>query len=91
MPPDADRQTEKLPFRVIEVMNVNQVNLDSSRAGIGNLLDPAGQGNAASGRLDEWVDLYQVEQAEAAPTGCLSTSLRAKITLCRSNTGRLAS
>ena len=86
-----DRQTEKLPFRVIEVMNVNQVNLDRSRAGIGSLLDPAGQWNAASGRLDGCVDLYQVEPAKAAPTGCPSTSLRAKITLCRANTGRLAS
>jgi hypothetical protein len=86
-----DRQTEKLPFRGIEVMEVNQINLDSSEAGIGSLLDPAGQGNAASGRLDGCVDLYQVEPAEAAPMGCLSTSLRAKITLCRANTGRLAS
>ena len=49
MPPDVDRQTEKLPFRVIEVMNVNQINLDSSRAGIGSLLDPAGHANAAVG------------------------------------------
>ena len=75
---------------MIEVMNVNQINLDSSRAGIGSLLDLAGQGNAAIGRLDGCVDLYQVEPPEAAPTGCLSTSLRAKITLCRANTGRLA-
>jgi len=86
-----DRQTEKLPFRGIEVMNVNQINLDISRAGIDSLLDPAGQGNAASGRLDGCVDLYPVEPAEAAPTGCLSTSLRAKITLCRTTAGRLAS
>jgi hypothetical protein len=76
---------------VIEVMNVNQINLDSSRAGIGSLSGPAGQGNAAVGRLDGCVDLYQVEPAEAAPTGCLATSLRAKITLCGANTGRLAS
>ena len=55
-------------------MEVNQINLDSSRAGIGSLLDPAGQANAASGRLDGCVDLYQVEPAEAAPTGCLSTT-----------------
>jgi hypothetical protein len=55
------------------------------------LLDPARQGNAAIGRLDGCIDLYQVEPAEAAPTGCSSTSLRAKITLCRANTGRLAS
>jgi hypothetical protein len=86
-----DRQTEKLPFRVIEVMNVNQINLDSSRAGIGSLLDPAGHANAAVGRLDGCVDLYQVEQAKAAPTGCLSTTFHAKISLCRANTGRLAS
>ena len=86
-----DRQTEKLPFRVIEVMYVNQINLDSSRAGIGSLLDPAGNANAAVGRLDGCLDLYQVEPGEASPTGCLSTSLRAKITLCRANTGRLAS
>ena len=70
---------------------MNQVNLDSSRAGIGSLLDPAGHANAAFGRLDGCVDLYQVEQAKAAPTGCLYTSLHAKITLCRANTGRLAS
>jgi hypothetical protein len=76
---------------VIEVMYVNQVSLDSSRAVIGSLLDPAGQGNAAVGRLDGCVDLYRVEQAKAAPTGCPSTSLRAKISLCRANTGRLAS
>ena len=86
-----DRQTEKLPFRGIEVMDVNQIILDSSRAGIGDLLDPAGQGNAASARLDGRVDLYQVEPAKAAPTGCSSTSLSAKIRLCRANTGRLAS
>jgi hypothetical protein len=86
-----DRQTWKLPFRVIEVMNVNQINLDNLRAGIGSLLDPAGQGNAAVGRLAGWVDLYQVEQAEAVPTGCLATGLRAKITLRRAGTGRLAS
>jgi len=91
LPPDADRQTWKLAFRVIEVMDVNQFNLDSSQAGIGSLFDLAGQGNAASGRLDECIDLYQVEPAKAAPTGCSSTSLRAKITLCRANTGRLAS
>lgn len=72
-------------------MNVNQINLDSSRAGIGSLLDPAGQGSAAIGRLAGCVDLCQVEQAKAGPTGCLSTSSRAKITLCRANTGRLAS
>jgi len=76
---------------VIEVMYVNQINLDISRAGIGSLFDSAGQGNAASGRLDGCVDLYQVEPAEASPTGCLSTSLRAKITLCRANAGRVAS
>jgi hypothetical protein len=75
---------------VIEVMNVNQINLDNLRAGIGSLLDPTGQGNAAIGRLDGCVDLYQVEQAKAAPTG-LRTSLRAKITLCRTTAGRLAS
>jgi hypothetical protein len=86
-----DRQTEKLPFRVIEVMYVNQINLDSSRAGIGSLLDPAGHANAAVGRLDGCVDLYQVEQAKAAPTGCLSTTFHGKISLCRANTGRLAS
>ena len=86
-----DRQTEKLPFRVIEVMNVNQNDPASAGAEISSLSDPAGQGNAASGRLDGCVDLHQVEPAEAAPTGCLSTSLRAKITLCRANTGRLAS
>jgi hypothetical protein len=86
-----DRQTEKLPFRVIEVMYVNQINLDSSRAGIGSLLDPAGHANAAVGRLDGCVGLYQVEQAKAAPTGCLSASFHAKIPLCRANTGRLAS
>jgi hypothetical protein len=86
-----DRHTEKLPFRVIEVMNVNQINLESSRAGIGSLLDPAGHANAAVGRLDGCVDLYQVEQAKAAPTGCLSTTFHAKISLCRANTGRLAS
>jgi hypothetical protein len=80
-----------LSFRVIEVMNVNQVNLDSSRAVIGSLLDPAGQGNAAVGRLDGCVDRYQVEQAKAPPTGCLSTTFHAKISLCRANTGRLAS
>ena len=72
-------------------MNVNQINLDSSRAGIGSLFDPAGQGNDPSDRLDGCVDLYQVEPAKAAPTGGLSTGLRAKITLCRANTGRLAS
>jgi hypothetical protein len=76
---------------VIEVMNVNQINLESSRAGIGSWLDPAGQGNAAISRLDGCVDLCQVEQARAAPTGCLSTSLRAKITFCRASAGRLAS
>jgi hypothetical protein len=76
---------------VIEVMNMNQINLDSSRAGIDSLLDPAGHANAASGRLDGRVNLYQVEPSKAAPTGCPSTSLRAKITLCRANTGRLAS
>ena len=76
---------------MIEVMNVNQINLDSSRAEIGSLLDPAGHGNAAIGRLDGCVDLYQVHAAPPAPTGCLSTSLRVKITLCRANTGRLAS
>ena len=76
---------------MIEVMDVNQINLDSSRAGIGSLLDPAGQGNAASGRLDGCVDLYQVEPAEAAPTGCMSASLGARITLCRANIWRLAS
>ena len=76
---------------MIEVMNVNQINLDSSRVGIGGLLDRAGQGNAAIGGLDGCVDLYQVEPAKAAPTGGLSTGLRAKITLCRANTGRLAS
>jgi hypothetical protein len=65
---------------VIEVMNVNQINLDR-----------AGHGNAASGRLAGWVDLHQVEPAKAAPTGCLATGLRAKITLCRIDTGRLAS
>jgi hypothetical protein len=91
LPPDADRQTEKLPFRVIEVMNVNQVNLDSSRAGIASLVDHAGQDNAAVGRLDGCVDLHQVEPAKAAPTGCPSTSFHTKITLCRANTGRLAS
>jgi hypothetical protein len=72
-------------------MNVNQINPDSSRAGIGSFLDPGGQGNAARGRLDGCVDLYQVHAARPAPTGCLSTSSRAKITLCRANTGRLAS
>jgi hypothetical protein len=76
---------------VIEVMNVNQINLDSSPAGIGSLFDPAGQGNAAIGRLDGCVDLYQVEQAKAASTGCLATGLRAKITLCRADAGRVAS
>ena len=86
-----DRQTWRLPFRVIEVMNVNQINLHSPLVGIGGPFDPAGQGNAAIGRLDGCVDLYQVKQAKAAPTGCLSTSLRAKITLCRANTWRLAS
>ena len=86
-----DRQTEKLPFRVIEVMNVNQINLDSSLVGVGGSFDPAGQGNAAIGRLDGCIELYQVEPAEAAPRGCLSTSSRAKITFCRANTGRLAS
>jgi hypothetical protein len=86
-----DRQTEKLPFRGTEVMEVNQINLDSSRAGIDSLLDPTANGNAASGRLDGCVDLYQVEPAKAAPTGCPSTSLGTKITLCRANTGRLAS
>ena len=86
-----DRQTEKLPFRVIEVMNVNQINLDSSLVGVGGSLDPAGHGNAAVGRLAGCVDLYQVEPAKAAPTGCLDTGLRAKITFCRANTGRLAS
>jgi hypothetical protein len=91
LPPDADRQTEKLPFRGIEVMNVNQINLDSSRAGIGSFLDPGGQGSAAIGRLDGCVDLCQVEQAKAGPTGCLSTSSRAKSTLCRANTWRVAS
>jgi len=75
---------------VIEVMNVNQINLDSSRAGIGSLFDPAGHGNAASGRLDGCVDLYQVEQAKAAPTGCLATGLRVETTFYR-DTGRLAS
>ena len=65
-------------------MDVNQINLDSSRAGIGSLLDPAGHGNAASARLDARVD-YQVEQAKAAPTGCSSTGLRVKIPLCRAN------
>jgi hypothetical protein len=86
-----DRQTEKLPFRVIEVMYVNQINLHSSRAGIDSLLDPAGHANAAVGRLDGCVDLYQVEPAKAAPTGYLSTTFHAKISLCRANTGRLAS
>jgi hypothetical protein len=86
-----DRQTEKLPFRVIEVMNMNQINLDSSRAGIGSLLDPAGHGNAASDRLAGCGDLYQVEQAKAAPTGCLATNFHAKITLRPIDTGRLAS
>jgi len=86
-----DRQTEKLPFRVIEVMNVNQINMDGSRAGIGSSFDPAGHANAAVGRLDGCVDLYQVEQAKAGPTGCPSTSSRAKSTLCPVNTGRLAS
>jgi hypothetical protein len=86
-----DRQTENLPFRVIEVMNVNQINLGNSRAGIGSLLDPAGQANDAIGRLDGCVDLYQVEQAKAAPTGCPSTSLRAKITLRPVDTGWLVS
>jgi hypothetical protein len=76
---------------VIEVMNVNQINLDSSRAGIGSWLDPAGQGNAAIGRLDGCVDLYQVHGAPAAPTGCLSASVRATIMFCRASTGRLAS
>ena len=76
---------------MIEVMYVNQINLDISRAGIGSLFDSAGQGNAAVGRLDGCVDLYQVEPAEAAPTGCPSTSSRAKSTLCRANSGRLAS
>jgi hypothetical protein len=76
---------------VIEVMNVNQNDPASAEAEISSLSDPAGQGNATIGRLDGCVDLYQVEQAKAAPTGCLSTSLRAKITLCRANTGRLAS
>ena len=70
---------------------MNQINLDSCRAGIGSLSDPAGQGNAAIGRLAGCGDLYQVEQAEAARGGCLSTNLRAKITLCRAGTGRLAS
>ena len=86
-----DRQIWRLPFRVIEVMNVNQINLDSSLVGVGGSLDPAGHGNAAVGRLAGCVDLYQVEPAKAAPTGCLSTSLRATITLCRANSGRLAS
>ena len=76
---------------MIEVMYVNQINLDSSRAGIGSLLDPAGHANAAVGRLDGCVDLYQVEPAKAAPTGCPSTSFHAKISLCRADTGRLAS
>ena len=72
-------------------MYVNQINLDSPPAGIGSLLDPAGRANAAVCRLDGCVGLYQVEPAEAAPTGCLYTSFHAKITLCRANTGRLAS
>jgi len=76
---------------VIEVMYVNQINLDSPPAGIGSLLDPAGHPNAAVGRLDGCVDLYQVEQAKASPTDCLSTTFHAKIPLCRANTGRLAS
>jgi hypothetical protein len=87
-----DRQTEKLPFRVIEVMYVNQI-----KSGLllpswdRQLVRPAGQGNAGIGRLDGCVDLYQVHAALPAPTGCLSISLRVKITLCRANTGRLAS
>jgi hypothetical protein len=86
-----DRQTWKLPFRVIEVMNVNQINLHSSRAGIGSLLDPAGHGNTVSDRLAGCVELFQGEPAEAAPTGWLSSSFHAKIMLCRANTRRLAS
>jgi hypothetical protein len=86
-----DRQIWKFPFRVIEVMNVNQINPDSRLVGVSGSFDAAGQGTVGIGRLARWVDLYQVEQAEAAPKGCLSTGLRAKITFCRANTGWLAS
>jgi hypothetical protein len=80
-----------LPFRVIEVMNVNQNDPASAEAEISSLSGPAGHGNATIGRPDGCVDLYQVHAALPAPTGCLSTSLRAKITFCRPSTGRLAS
>jgi hypothetical protein len=86
-----DRQTEKLPFRMIEVVNVNQNDPASEEAEISSLSDPALLEDAAIRRLDGCIDLYQVEQAKAAPTGCPSTRLRAKITLCGANTGRLAS
>ena len=76
---------------MIEVMNVNQNDPASSEAEISSLSDPAVREDAAIGRLDGCVDLYQVEPSKAGPTGCLSTSSRVKITLCRANTGRLAS
>lgn len=72
-------------------MNVNQNDPASTEAEISSLSNPAGQGSATSGRLDGCVHLYQLEPSKAAPTGCLSTTLHAKITLCRANTGRLAS
>jgi hypothetical protein len=63
----------------VEVMNVNQIYLDSSRVAIGSLLDPAGQRNAAVGRLAGCVDLYRVSrpkprQRAACLPGCVPRS-----------------
>jgi hypothetical protein len=85
-----DRQIWKLPFRLVEVMNMRQ-NQTRWQAEISSLSDPAVRSDAAIGRLDGCAGLYQVEPAKAAPTGGLAISLGAEITCCRDNTGQLAS
>jgi hypothetical protein len=86
-----DRQSWRLPFRLVEVMNMTQNDPASWQAEISSLSDPAARRDAAIGRLDACVGRYQVRPAQAAPTYGLAVSLGAEITFCRDDTGRLAS
>ena len=85
-----DRQTWRLPFRVVEVMNMRQ-NQTSWQAEISSLSAPAVRRDAAISRLTGCVGRYQVEPAKAAPTGDLATSSGAEIRFCPDITGLLVS
>jgi hypothetical protein len=85
-----DRQRSRSPFRVVEVMNVNQVNPDSSPAESDSLFDLAGREDAAisrlEGRVDDWLGL---QSAKVAVNGSTLAGSRAELAV-RPDTRHLA-